>query len=112
MSPETVVQRRLDAYNAGDLAGFLALYSEHVRVFRPPNVEPVIVGKAAFGDFYASKRFNKESLHAELLNRIVLGNKVLDHERISGVRDQPYEVVIVYEIVNDLIQCTWFFIAD
>jgi len=112
MSPEAVIQRRLDAYNARDIGGFLALYSERIRVFRPPNVEPVIVGKAAFGDFYASKRFNKESLHAELLNRIVLGNKVVDHERISGVRDQPFEVAIVYEVAGGLIQCTWFYTTD
>jgi len=112
VSPEAVVQRRLDAYNARDLGAFLALYSQHIRVFRPPAVEPVIVGKAAFGDFYAKKRFNKEGLHAELLNRMVIGNRVIDHERISGVRDQPYEVAIVCEVVEDLIQCTWFYTTD
>jgi hypothetical protein len=112
MSPETVVQRRFDAYNAHDLERFLSQHSDHVRVFRPPNVEPVLVGKTAVGEFYAKHRFDKKELRAELLQRIVLGNKVIDHERISGARDQPFEVVVAYEIVDDLVACTWFFVAD
>ncbi|SPE35565.1 conserved hypothetical protein [Burkholderiales bacterium] len=112
MNPEAVAQRRLDAYNARDLRAFLAMYSENIRVFRPPNVEPVIVGKTAFGDFYAKNRFNRQGLHAELLNRMVLGNRVIDHERISGVRDQPFEVAIVYEVAGGLIQCTWFYATE
>jgi len=112
MNPETIVQRRLDAYNARDIGAFLAMYSENIRVFRPPIVEPVMAGKVAFGDFYATQRFNKEGLHAELVNRMVVGNRVIDQLRISGVRDQPFEVAVVYEVVNDLIQCTWFYAAD
>ena len=112
MNPETVIQRRLDAYNAHDLEVFLALYSDHIRVFRPPNVEPVVVGKSALGQFYAAKRFNQPGVRADLLNRMVIGCKVIDHERISGVRDQPFDVVVIHEVVGDLIACTWFFAAD
>jgi hypothetical protein len=112
MNPEVVVQRRIDAYNARDLRAFLATYSDHIRVFRPPSIEPVIVGKATFGEFYASNRFNKVGLHAELLNRMVIGNRVVDHERISGVRDEPFEVAIVYEVADDLIQCVWFYQSE
>jgi hypothetical protein len=112
MNPEAVIQRRNDAYNARDLGAFLATYSDHVRVFRPPSIEPVIYGKATFGEFYASERFNKIGLHAELVNRMVIGNTVIDHERISGVRDEPFEVAIVYEVADDLIQCVWFYQGD
>ena len=112
MNPEAVVQRQLEAYNARNLERFLAEYSENVRVYRPPAVEPSIAGKVAFGEFYATQRFNHAGLHAELLNRIVLGRKVIDHERISGVREQPFEVAVVYEIVDDIIQCTWSYAAE
>jgi hypothetical protein len=112
MNPESVVQRRFDAYNAHDLALFLSLHSEHIRIFRPPNVEPVVVGTDALGAFYASQRFNKSGLHADLLHRIVIGNKVIDHERISGARDQPFEVVVAHEVVDQRIASTWFFAAD
>ena len=112
MNPESVVQRQLDAYNARDLKGFLAEYSENIRTYRPPAVEPAITGKQAFGQFYATQRFNHVGLYAELLNRMVLGRRIIDHERISGVREKPFEVVVVYEVVDGLIQCMWSYAAE
>ena len=111
MNPEAVVQRQLEAYNARDLERFLAEYSEDIRVYRPPAPEPAIVGKAAFSTFYATQRFNCAALHAELVNRMVIGNKVIDHERIAGVREQPFEVAVAYEVIDGLIRCTWSFAA-
>jgi hypothetical protein len=112
VDPEAVVQRQFEAYNARNLKQFLAEYSETVLAYRLPAAEPAISGKRAFGDFYATQRFNHAALHAELLNRMVLGNKVIDHERISGVREQPFQVAVVYEVVNGLIQRTWSFAAE
>ena len=111
MNPEALVQRQLDAYNARDLEGFVACYSERIQVFRPPLPEPALVGKAAFADFYATQRFNRPGLHAQLVNRMVLGRRVIDHERITGVGDQPLEVAVVYEVADGLIQAVWAFAA-
>ena len=48
MSPaEAAVQRQLDAYNAHDSKRFVAEYTDDVRVFRPPEPEPVLAGKPA-----------------------------------------------------------------
>ncbi len=111
MTPENVVQRQFEAYNARDLARFLAQYSDDIHTYRPPIMEPVIVGKIALGEFYATQRFNDAGLHAILVNRILLGNRVIDHERISGVQDMPFDVAVVYEVANGLIQRTWTFAA-
>ena len=35
-----------------------------------------------------------------------------DHERISGVRERPFEVAVVYEVVDGLIRCTWTYAAE
>jgi hypothetical protein len=112
LSPQAIVQRQLEAYNARDLQRFLAEYSEDIRVFRPPAALPSIIGKKAFGEFYATQRFNHAGLHAELVNRMVLGNKVIDHERIAGVREHPFEVAVVYEVRDGLIACTWAYAAE
>jgi hypothetical protein len=112
MEPEAVVQRQLEAYNARDLERFLSQYSEDVRAYRPPAAEPALTGKKAFGEFYATQRFNLAALHAQVLNRMVVGHRVIDHERISGVRAQPFEVAVVYEVVDGLIRCTWSFAAE
>ena len=112
MNAVTVVQRQLEAYNARDLERFVAEYSDTVEIFRPPVVPPGISGKAQLSEFYRTQRFSLPSLRADILNRIVLGNRVIDHERIWGVRDKPFEVAVVYEVVDGKIQTVWTFAAE
>ncbi|HUS34889.1 MAG TPA: nuclear transport factor 2 family protein [Verrucomicrobiae bacterium] len=107
MSPTEIVQRQVEAYNARDLQAFAATYSETIQMIRLPATEPAIKNKAELVEFYGANRFMAPSLHAEILNRIVLGNKVIDHERITGLPNSPFECVIVYEVDNDLIQRVW-----
>jgi hypothetical protein len=106
-----VVQRQVDAYNARDLERFVAQYSDAVQVFRPPATEPSISGKARFSEYYAANRFNLPALRADILARMVLGSRVIDHERIHGVRDEPFEVAAVYDVVDGFITTVWFFPA-
>lgn len=107
MTPVEVVQLQVDAYNDRDLDRFIAAYREDIIVYRLPASAPAIVGRAAFNEFYATTRFNRPGLHAQIVNRIVLGNKVIDHERISGVRAEPFDIVVIYEVVGDLIARVW-----
>jgi len=112
VTPEDIVQRQLEAYNARDLARFLENYSEDIEIFRPPADIPAFSGKAALAEYYAAERFNRVGLHATILGRMVLGNKVIDHERIDGVREKPFEVAAVYEVVDGVIRRAWFHAAD
>jgi hypothetical protein len=107
-----LIQRQVDAYNKRDLEAFLATYSDTVKTFRMPAAEPATTGKAQLGEFYSKQRFNLPGLRAEILNRIVVGNKVIDHERVWGIRRDPIEVVAVYQIVRGLIECVWFYAPD
>jgi len=104
-----VVQRQLEAYNRHDLEAFVATYGDGVQLFRMPATAPALTGRAQLAEFYAANRFNLPRLHAEVVNRIVLGNKVIDHERITGLQAEPVEAVAVYEVADDLIQRVWFF---
>ena len=109
MTPDLPVQRQQGAYNARDLAAFVDCYAQDVQLFRPPEPQPAMVGKAELAAHYATKRFNLPHLHAKLLNRMVLGNKVVDHERITGVRAEPFEAAVVFEVAEGLITKVWFF---
>lgn len=111
MTTERPVQRQLDAYNARDLQRFIAEYTDDVQVFRPPATQPALSGKAALAEHYATHRFNLPDLHAELVSRMVLGNKVIDHERIVGVGEGTMEAAAVYEVRDGLICTVWFFNA-
>lgn len=112
MTALEIIQCQLEAYNARDLERFLSTYSETIQVYRPPTVEPTIAGKAQLSQFYATERFNCVDLRAELVNRMVLGNRVIDHERVWGVGEAPFEVAAVYDVGDNYIQTVWFFAAQ
>jgi len=110
MSPEQVVQRQLDAYNAKNLDAFIACYADDVRLYRPPETTPMIAGKAALAAFYAEHRFNRPQLQARLVSRMVLGNKVIDHELVAGLgepSDEPVHAALVFQVHQSLIKNVW-----
>ena len=111
-TPFEVVQRQFDAYNARDLALFLANFSDSFRGYRKPGSAPTLVGKAQLADFYATQRFNRPGLKAELIHRQVMGNKVFDFERIWGVGDGPVEMAAVFDVRDGLIEASWMFPVD
>ena len=111
MNPVDIVQEQLEAYNARDLERFAATYSDTIRIFRMPAEEPAIAGKAQLADTYRG-RFASPNLHADIVNRIVIGNKVIDHERVVGIRETAIEAVAVYEVVDGLIETVWFFYPE
>jgi hypothetical protein len=109
MNPEAPVQRQLDAYNAHDLERFVAEYADDIQVFRPPATAPLLSGKKAFAEHYRTNRFNLPHLHAEVAQRIVSGNTVVDHERVSGLQDGDVEAIVVYRLSGGLISAVWFY---
>jgi hypothetical protein len=106
--PVAVVERQLAAYNARDLERFAATYSDDVTIHRMPAQPDAIRGKEQLRAVYR-ERFASSHLHAEILSRIVLGNKVIDHERVTGIREQPLEALAIYEVAGGLIRAVWFF---
>ena len=106
--PAAFAQRQLDAYNARDLERFLAEYTDDLAIFRLSESQPFLVGKAAVSEHYRTNRFNLPALHAELVNRMVFGNKVIDQERVTGVQAEPMQVAAIYEVTPAGIYKVWF----
>ena len=88
------------------------VYEDDVVVYRLPSKEPAFTSRGQLAEFYRTQRFNLPALRAELLNRMVIGNVVIDHERVHGVRDRPFEVAASYRVVDGLIRAVWFFSGD
>jgi hypothetical protein len=112
MSAVDVVQQQVEAYNARDLDRFVSTYSDTIAIYRMPAVEPFISGKIQLAEFYATQRFNLPGLRADIVNRIAIGNKVIDHERIWGVRAGPFEIAVAYEVIGGLIERVWTFPSE
>lgn len=107
-NPEGFAQRQLDAYNARDLEKFVREYTDDVLVYRLPDTAPFLQGKKALAEHYQKNRFNLPHLHAELVSRMVFGNKVIDQERVTGVQDTPMDVAAIYEVTANGISKVWF----
>ena len=104
-SPEAVVQRQLDAYNARDLDALLATYAPDARQYALPATL-LATGHADMRPRFAV-RFEEPDLHARLLQRAVMGNIVIDHEVVSRTFPEgpgKVDLVAIYEVVDGLIR--------
>lgn len=108
-STATLAQRQLDAYNAHDLEAFVACYHPEVEVYDFPGAgPPSLRGQAAIRERYGPL-FAQGTIHAELLGRMVIGNKSLDHERVTGLGEgRVVFAVAIYEVREALIEKVWF----
>ena len=108
MDPAAVVQRQLDAYNARDLDALLAVYAEDAQMFEHP-AKLLASGAAALRERFAA-RFQEANLHAALLNRIVMGRIVVDHEEVTRTFPEGagrIRLVMIYEVQGDRIVKAW-----
>jgi hypothetical protein len=109
LTPADVVQRQLDAYNAHDIDALLATYAEDAQQFEHP-AKLLASGTAQLRERF-TLRFAEPNLHAQLLNRIVMGNTVIDHEIVTRTFPEgpgTIELVAIYEVQNGKITKAWF----
>ncbi len=104
MSLEAITQAQLDAYNAQDLDAYCGYFTDDV-VVADVGAEPNLTGNGAYRERYAGAFAKFPKNKAELLSRVVLGNVVIDHERVDrgdGVTP-PFEVAAIYTFNGDKI---------
>src|SRR5688572_5639305 len=108
-NPEAIVQRQLDAYNARDIDVLMATYAPDAIQFGHPD-QLLAEGHVEIRERTLC-RFNEQNLRAVLLNRAVLGNTVVDHERITRTFPEgagTLEIVAIYQVLNQQISKAWF----
>ena len=101
VSPEGIVQRQLDAYNARDIDAFMNTYSDDIKLYNFPD-QLSTEGKDAMREGYTSFFSNTPDLHCEIKNRIVIGNKVIDEEYLT-VNGNHVGAVAIYEVESGKI---------
>lgn len=107
-TPEAIVQHQLDAYNARDIEALLAIYADDAQTFEHPNTL-LASGHAALRERF-TLRFAEPNLHALLLSRIVMGDTVIDHERITRTFPEgtgTLDMVMIYAVRDGRIQTAW-----
>jgi uncharacterized protein (TIGR02246 family) len=101
---ERIVQQQLDAYNARNMEAFLATYADDAELFTFPATL-VTKGKDDMRTRY-TPRFADTLLHCVILKRIVMGDTVIDHERIQVTLPEGpgvMEAIVIYEVSGSTI---------
>jgi hypothetical protein len=108
LTPEQVIQKQLDAYNARDLEALLRIYADDALMFEHP-AKLLATGSEELRERFMT-RFKEPNLNAKLRQRIVLGNIVIDYEEVSRTFPEgtgKIELVMIYEVRNGRIAKAW-----
>jgi hypothetical protein len=104
-SPEQVVQQQLDAYNSRSIDAFMKIVCDSAEFWVLGEEKPWAVGHEAIKSVYQKLFESSPNLHSELLSRTILGNTIIDHEKITGRlnADSPIELIMVYVVEEEKI---------
>ena len=103
-TPVQIVHRHVEAMSSRDVDGFLADCAETIRLLNPSG-ETLLEGKPAIRSMYASVFAANPDLKVELMDRISIGNWVIDEHLTTGFADGSLvHVARVYHVADDLIQ--------
>ena len=112
-TPEAVANTQLEAYNAHDANAMAAVFAEDAQLFQHPSTL-MMQGRAQVAERYQAL-FDTARPYAKLINRIVCGDMVIDHEFVtaqSPAGPSKADAVAIYQIKNGLITSAWFQIAN
>lgn len=107
VTAELLVQQQLNAYNARNMEAFLAPYSDSVELYEYP-AKLIGKGKAQMREMYTGLFKQVTNLHCELVNRMVLGNTVIDYESVIGFEEKPLKAIAIYTIEGNKISKVHF----
>jgi imidazolonepropionase-like amidohydrolase len=102
-TPEALVQRQLNAYNARNIEAFVEPYADDVEFYDYPNTL-LGKGKDALRKVYSNVFTKISGLHSELKGRMVQGNVVIDSESVSGFGKNKVLGIVIYNIEDNKIK--------
>ncbi|WP_179345696.1 nuclear transport factor 2 family protein [Winogradskyella ursingii] len=103
---EILINEQLVRYNEKDIKAFGRTYAKNVKVYNYPS-NLVIEGRDALRNNYITLFESAPDLYAEVENRIIIGDKVIDKEKVK-INGEFVYVIAIYEIRNKLIQRVTF----
>lgn len=107
--PEKVVQLQLEAYNARDIDSFMAVFHDEIELWTLGSETPTAIGLEKVREIYSALFQQSPELHSTVINRSVIGNKVIDYERISGRKGAKEDIflIMIYEVNDHKIVRAW-----
>ncbi len=102
-TPEQVVQKQLEAYNACDIEAFAATYTADIRILDESG-KVTVDGIRQLRDVYGPLFTANPNQAAVIENRILAGPYVIDDETVIGRADgKTRHAVAIYKVTGDRI---------
>jgi hypothetical protein len=108
-SPEYPVHQQLSAYNARNIEAFMPWWSDDCEYYAFPS-RLLARGKDEIRERHVA-RFREPNLFGLLVHRIVVGNIVVDEERVTRTFPEgigEVDVIAIYEVNEGKIVKAWF----
>ena len=67
---------------------------------------------STFGLRCANRFDGSPNLYAEVVNRAVMGDYVIDHEKVSGLPNGEVQATVIFHVSNHEIDKVWFIIEQ
>ncbi|MDN5283919.1 MAG: steroid delta-isomerase [Mucilaginibacter sp.] len=112
-TPEEIIQKQLEAYNARDIDAFMLNWANDALYFLHPSTL-LASGAAEIRERHLI-RFEEPNLFGRLISRTILNNTVVDIEIVSRTFPEGagyIEAVCIYEVENNKIAKAWFIMGS
>jgi len=107
-SPADLAEQQLKAYNQRNIDAFLEPYSDSVKVYEFPD-KLMYKGKETMRKSYAEMFKGFPELNCTLKSRVVVGNTVIDEEKVFIKKGMPLiHAVAIYKVALGKIQEVYF----
>ncbi|OYX48656.1 MAG: hypothetical protein B7Y90_09485 [Alphaproteobacteria bacterium 32-64-14] len=108
-TPRDIANAQLVAYNARDLAAFMALFADDAWLEDLPAGQRHATGRPAITEIYRARFGDNPSLHCVVHSTMDLGDFAIDHETVTGLSDGgQIDCIAMYEVRGGLIQSVRF----
>ncbi len=108
-TPRDIADAQLAAYNARDLAGFMALFADDAWLEDMPTGQRRATGKAAITEIYRARFGDNPNLHCVVHATMDEGDFAIDHETVTGLADGGrIDCIAIYEVRGGLIRSVRF----
>lgn len=107
-TPVEIADTQLKYYNSHNLDGFCEQFSNDIEIYDLPDNSLRYKGIEEFRKRY-KKSFEELKPDAKIVNRIEIGNQIIDHEHVTREgSDEIIEAVAIYWTQGDKIAKAWF----
>ncbi|MFI5156990.1 MAG: amidohydrolase family protein [Chitinophagales bacterium] len=96
LTPESIVQQQVNAYNAHNMEAFLQTYSDSAEIGDFQGMR-LAKGKDQLKKVFAPLLTPSSSIHCQIVSRMVQANFIIDKEHVTGM-GPSIDGLVIYEI--------------